>query len=282
MSIDLHTHSYYSDGSDSPEEIVQKGAALGLRAIALTDHDNTDGVKEFMEAGQSAGILAIPGVEISASYRGRDIHILGYGFRYEQPDFADRLRSIREERQRRNEAMLLRLQQLGYAITKEDIERYSGGEGHVISRLHFAQALTEKGYCRDTTEAFDQIVGTGCPGYIPRQQLSPEEAIGLIHGAGGKAVLAHPLLYKLNEDECAVLLKFAASAGMDGLEVIHSTCDAKGTLFLQERARALGLFCTGGSDYHGENKQEVPLGVGYNGRPIPDSYLEPLQHTGVV
>lgn len=282
MSIDLHTHSYYSDGSDSPEEIVQKGAALGLRAIALTDHDNTDGVKEFMKAGQSAGILAIPGVEISASYLGRDIHILGYGFRFEQPDFADRLRSIREERERRNETMLLRLQQLGYAISKEDIERYSGGKGHVISRLHFAQALTEKGYCRDTNEAFAQIVGAGCPGYIPRRQLSPEEAIDLIHDAGGKAVLAHPLLYKLNEDECAVLLRFAAGAGMDGLEVIHSSCDAKGTIFLQEKARDLGLFCTGGSDYHGKNKQGVPLGVGHDGRRIPDSYLEPLQHTGVV
>ena len=231
MSIDLHTHSYYSDGSDSPEEIARKGAAIGLRAIALTDHDNTDGVVEFMRAGHAAGVIAIPGVEISASYHGRDIHILGYGFRYEQPDFADTLRSIREERSRRNEKMLLRLQQLGYRVTQTDVERFSGGEGHVVSRLHFAQALTDKGYCRDVSDAFSRIIGADCPGYIPRHQLAPAAAINLIHSAGGKAVLAHPLLYKFQVDELTALLRFLKESGLDGLEVIHSRCDETGTGF---------------------------------------------------
>ena len=222
MAIDLHTHSVYSDGSDSPDEIVQHAKGLGLHAVALTDHDTTAGLTEFMEAGARRGLLTIPGIELSCEYKGRDIHVLGYRIRYGETSLENRLKAVRAEREERNQRMLRKLSELGYPLTYEEVCEQS--HGAIVSRVHFALALCKKGYVESKNAAFDRLIGNGGPAYLPRHCMTVAEGVQTICASGGIAVLAHPMQYRLEEAELERLLRHMKECGASGVEVIHSRC----------------------------------------------------------
>ena len=189
--IDLHTHSTASDGTFTPTKLVHYAKTKGLRALALTDHDCIDGLKEAMAAGKDVGVEVIPGVELSAEFPNGTMHILGFFVDPSDPIFLQRLATLQEARSQRNPKIVKKLQDLGVKIAYEEVVAASGGGQ--VGRPHFAQVLMEKGYVKTIGEAFEKYLRNGGPAYVEKERFSPEGSIALIHEAGGVAVLAHPL-----------------------------------------------------------------------------------------
>jgi predicted metal-dependent phosphoesterase TrpH len=240
-AADLHLHSYYSDGSFSPTEVVRRAAAAGLAAIALTDHDTVDGLPEFLAAAPAAGLHAIPGVELSVDEGDREIHLLGYLIRWEDPALRAALTRFAAERRVRAAGILSRLQAMGVRIPMAAVEA-AGGRG-TLGRPHVAAALVEAGKVRSVQEAF------------PRTGFTAAEAIALVGAAGGIPVLAHPVRSGVL-DEVPRLVR----EGLRGLEAYHIGHDPADTLAVCRVAEEYGLLLTGGSDCHGEMKGEALLG----------------------
>lgn len=258
---DLHTHTTASDGTNHPSVNVRLAAEAGLGAIAITDHDTVAGIPEALAAGKELGILVVPGVEISTAVDGRDIHILGYGFDWQDETFVRRLLTQRDTRNRRNELILERLAELGMPITLEEVEAVAGkssrGDGSV-GRPHIAQTLVDRGYVADFRDAFDQWLGDGKPAYVVPPRIDPPTAIRWIHDAGGSAIIAHPGLY----DEDALVEEWLYGDA-DGLEAYHSDHDEEAEQRYVRMAESSGKLITGGSDYHGSREGVVfhgPLG----------------------
>jgi len=247
--VDLHVHSSASDGVYSPREVVERAAEVGLKAVALTDHDTTAGVAEALDAGEAAGIEVIPGVEISAEFEGGACHILGYFVEPGAADLARVLEIAREGRARRNAAILACLNDLGFDLTMDDVTgRQTTG---TLTRAHFAAAMTEKGYVRNWEEAFEQYLGRGKPAYVGRKRVEPTDAIAAIRGAGGLAALAHPRQLNRSIAETETWLRRFAEVGIEGVEVWSPDHTANYARHYGEMARRLGLLATGGSDWHG-------------------------------
>jgi predicted metal-dependent phosphoesterase TrpH len=260
MSLaDLHTHTTASDGKHPPEEVVQMARRAGLTAVAITDHDTVAGVAEAMEAGLQYGIRVVPGVEISTSAGGKDIHILGYGFHLHDPILLQRLETLREVRNRRNQEMIARLNALGIPITLTEVEREASasprGDGSV-GRPHMAEVLVRDGFAKDSRDAFNRYLGDTGAAYVNPPRIDPEEAVRWIHEAGGAAVVAHPGLYR-NDRLVLELL----DRGADGLEAYHSDHDESMQRHYKTLAKSRGKLVTGGSDFHGTRG-----GVTFHGR----------------
>jgi predicted metal-dependent phosphoesterase TrpH len=194
--IDLHIHSTFSDGSMTPEEIVELAARAGLKTIALTDHDGMGGIARFMDACRTAGIRGLPGIEISVDCKSGTMHMLGYLIDPGNQTLIERLKWLREGREVRNAEILEKLNKLGFGLTWEEVAAFAGED--VVGRPHFAQALLARGFVKDKTEAFDKYLGKGKPAYADRRRMTPENSIQLIRGAGGVAVLAHPFTLNLS------------------------------------------------------------------------------------
>lgn len=273
--IDLHTHSYCSDGTFSPEGIVLLAKKEGLSAVALTDHDTIDGIALFMEAGAKHGVETVPGVEFAAlwpKYSRPEIHIVGLGFAPSAPVLQERMEEIRESRSRRNEKMARKLTAAGLPVTLEEVAANAGGE--IITRAHFANVLLEKGYIKTRKDAFFRYLLPGMPGYAEREFLTPARCIQTIKQAGGAAVLAHPTLYALSETQLEELCRELASEGLDGMECMYSTYTPAQTKAMRRLAVRVGLLPSGGSDFHGENKPDIHLGRGLGKLRIPYEYWE--------
>lgn len=246
---DLHVHTSVSDGDFPPEEVVRLAAEAGLQAIAVTDHDTLDGFAEAAEAGRRWGIEVVPGVEISASSEGKDIHVLGYFVDVSDVRFRERLAFQRDARRRRNERMAERLRELGVPVALEEIEeeaRRSGKPNRHIGRAHIADWLVRNGYAESRADAFRRWLGREGAAYVALSRIAPEEAIRWIHEAGGAAVLAHPGLYGDRG-----LVGRLADFGLDGVEAYHSDHDAEQEAFYAATAQQFGLVATAGSDFHG-------------------------------
>ena len=275
--IDLHVHSTVSDGTLTPTELVDHAIEVGLSAFALTDHDTIRGVAEAKERAawhKSRGhaIEVYSGVEISAAYKNRDIHILGL-FVNENDEILDRiLNSFLENRNRRNERMLEKFAEFGIELTMKDLTE--DAPSAVITRAHFATALMKKGLVSSVQEAFEKYVGDNGPCYIPREYMSPEQAISSIKKAGGVPVLAHPLLYNLPHDELYALVDRLKKAGLRGIEVYYSNNRGQDEVNVKALANHFGLVATGGSDFHGSVKPHIELGSGRGNLKIPYSVLE--------
>lgn len=277
--IDLHVHSNVSDGTLFPKEIVALAAKKGLKAFALTDHDTVLGVEEAIDAANELkknGIQleVIPGIELSASYHGQDIHILGLYVDYRDPDFLSILDDIMKEREERNIKMCQNLQNAGINITMDALRE--DNKDTVITRAHFARFLKEHGYCKTTDDAFKRYLDSSGPYYVSRKYMNPIEAIKLILRAKGIPVLAHPLLYKLPPEELSTLISQLKEAGLVGIETFYSNnmgCDESN---VRKLARIHDLVMTGGSDFHGNNKPLIDLGVGKGNLKIPASILDDL------
>ncbi|MCR5792091.1 MAG: PHP domain-containing protein [Lachnospiraceae bacterium] len=276
--IDLHTHSNVSDGTDSPAELVKKAVDLGLGAIALTDHDTIDGIAEAKETIRKLGVedsfRFIPGIEISAGYKRKDIHILGLGVDENNRQLIEALNEARRNREERNVKMADNIAKDGVNISAKVL--YEQNEGATITRAHFAKYLVENGYCKDMKAAFDKYLDADGPYYVPREYISPEDAIRLIHAAGGKAILAHPLLYHLPEQELLTLMERLCRAGLDGVEAIYSSNISNEEDYVRGLAKQYHLKISGGTDYHGANKAFLELGVGRGNMRIPMHILEDM------
>ena len=265
--IDLHLHTTYSDGTQSPEALVDTAAARGLTLIAITDHDEIGGVAEAQAAGDRVGMRVLSGVEINTEMGREDVHVLGYGFPVDAPALRVGLATLRAARLERAVKMVARLQALGYPLAMERLLAIAGHGS--IGRPHLARALVEAGHAGSIAEAFDRLLGRRCPAYIARSTISPEEAILLIHRAGGIAGLAHP--GKLGDPKRIV--RTLREAGLDALEAYHSDHSPAVTARMLTLAGDHRLLVTGGTDSHGPLSPRV---VAPGSVDVPDEVGERL------
>lgn len=280
--IDLHTHTTASDGTFTPIELVNYAITKNLAAMAITDHDTISGigVAKSHLLKIDADLEVISGIEFSTmdtTICNRDIHILGLYIDENNTVFVRSLKDIVDSRERRNIKMIKALNKLGIDITKDDIIKNSGEE--IITRAHFAKALLDKGYIKNYSEAFEKYIGHGCAGYVKREKVTPKDAIELILSCGGIPVLAHPTLYDLNLNELDVLIKQLISYGLMGIEGIYSLYSKSEERYLHDFADKYDLLVTGGSDFHGENKNGIDLGVGRGNLKVPYSILDKIKRS---
>ena len=272
--IDLHTHSIFSDGSLTPEELVAAAVDAKLEAVALTDHDTTEGVPRFLAAAVAHGLRGITGVEISAEHHPGAMHILGYLFDPSHVGFQQKLAQLRAGRTERNRQIMDKLQALGLELTWDEVHALAGGE--VVGRPHIARALIARGHVKDKDEAFGKLLARGRPAYAERFRLSPADSIQMIRSAGGVAVLAHPCSLKLGQKQLRALLQELRAVGLGGVEVHHSEHNPSQTRLYLRIATDLGLACTGGSDFHGSLMPDIKLGRGFGGLRVPADLLPKL------
>lgn len=273
--VDLHTHSVCSDGTFTPRELVEYADKKGLSAIALTDHDVTDGIEEAECYGHKLGIEVIPGIEVSTEYEGTEIHIVGLFIDRYDSNMNNLLEDMRIKRAKRNKEVAQRLQALGLSITYDDILKTAGGS--IITRAHIAKALMQKGYVSNTAEAFERYIGTGKPAYIKREVFSWQQTIDMINSAKGIAVMAHPLLYKFSKKRLETVVSDMAKYGLKAIEAYYSTHSPSDTKYIKTIANKNKLKVSGGSDFHGANKPKLDLAVGYGDLVVPYEVLEGLK-----
>lgn len=273
--VDLHCHSTASDGTFSPTEVVQLAQRNGLSALALTDHDTIGGVAEAAEAAKRLGIDFIPGIEISAEFPSPGtLHLLGYGVDPESAVLKDLTRTLLEGRDNRNPRMVKRLNELGIRVTMEEWEAEAGGT--VLGRPHLAAILVRKQYVKSIKEAFDKYLGSTGTAYVDKERLTPKRAMELIRESGGITVLAHPVQLRTENDaQLERVVKDLVDLGLEGIEIIHSDHDQAWVDKVTALGKRYGLVMTGGSDFHGTNKKDIPLGMA-NGRRVPRELYEGL------
>jgi predicted metal-dependent phosphoesterase TrpH len=262
--IDLHAHTTVSDGTLSPTQLVELAAREGLKALALTDHDHVGGLAEARIAGKRLGVEVVTGIELSVTHPSGEFHLLGYLFDEQDPALLRELEALRNHRAGRAAHIVQRLQAQGVPITLEDVAREASAQaGGSVGRPHVARALLRKGLVSSVNEAFDRWLADGKPAAVPKRKMEARDALALLHGAGGIAVLAHPVT--LSAEARDRVVRDLAALGLDGIEVVHSRHAPEDAQRFRDLARELGLLATGGSDFHGENKPDVRLGSGRDG-----------------
>ncbi len=259
MRIDLHTHSSVSDGTDTPTQLVRKAAAEGVDVLGLTDHDTFDGLREAKLAAASAGIVVMPGIEMSCQLEGASVHLLGYGCDPHFEELLDELARVRVGRTGRLPEMLTKLAELGMPLTETEIAEQVGSSPS-LGRPHVADAMVAKGYVRDRQEAFDRFLHDGGPAYANRYSCPLRRGIELIRRAGGVPVIAHPWGRGRDKELTpAVLSELTMENRLEGIEADHPDHDADTRTRLRELASRLGLLTLGSSDHHGLGKVNNPL-----------------------
>jgi predicted metal-dependent phosphoesterase TrpH len=251
--FDLHVHTKASDGDYSPTEVVKKAKEAGLKTIAITDHDTLNGIDEAQKAGKKFGVQVIPAIELSTKYKGKNIDILGYNITAGK-ELRKILLRMREGREERAKRIIEKFNVIGFTLTLEDVKAFS--EDGVIARPHIAKAVVKKGYVNDYQAVFDDYLADGKPCAIDKMILSPEDGIRLIHQAGGKAVLAHPVY--IGDDE---LVRELLSCGFDGIEVWHRSQNKADNQKYKNLAEEFKLLMTGGSDFHNDDHQLGQFGM---------------------
>lgn len=247
-------HTTASDGEYAPSALVHMAYQAGLEAIAITDHDTLEGIEVAQRTGAELGIEVLSGVELSTKYGPKSIDILGYELSI-NPELERVLAHMRAGREERAIHIIEKFVQLGMPITMEDVKEFS--RGNVLARPHIAQAIVKKGYVSDVRKVFDHYLGDGKPCAVNKVVLSPEEGIALIHRAGGKAVLAHPVL--INDDN--LVRKLLSAYDFDGLEVWHREQDQQDNKRYKKLAQEYKLIMTGGSDFHNDTHQLGKFGL---------------------
>lgn len=272
--IDLHTHSTESDGSCTPTQVLELAERQNLGAVALTDHDTTAGVDEFLTAAEGRSIIAIPGAEISTTFERREVHIVGLFIDHKSSDLNNFLKKIADGRHERNQGIIAKLQARGYDITLKEAAEQAGGD--IVGRPHIAKTLLNKGGFESMNDVFDRLLKRGRPGYVARPLTSPPEAIAQIHGAGGVAVWAHPIFRQAGEYPwCRKAIKYLKRHGLDALEVYYSSFNEEQSNALIDYAVEFDLGMSGGSDFHGDN-HESTIGIGNGGLRVPFKFYEQL------
>jgi hypothetical protein len=246
--IDLHLHTTASDGQLAPAELVARAAATGLTTISVTDHDTVAGVDEALAAGQTEGLRVVPGIEVTSVDAGRDVHVLGYFIDAGSAALAAFLKGQRARRVERVNEIGDRLARLGKPIdVKALLDPLANRPGASVGRPQVARALVAAGHVSSVRDAFDRLLATGRPAFVPRTGPTPAEAVAMVHAVGGLASLAHPGLTRRDD-----LIAPLAARGLDALEVFHSDHSPDDERVYGEMADRLDLLVTGGSDFHGE------------------------------
>lgn len=275
MFCDLHNHSTFSDGTDTPTRLLELAQERGLAAIALTDHNTVTGLPEFLKAAEGKTVRAVAGTEFSTDYKGTELHILGLFLKPEHFDaITDLLEDYRRRKDQSNRDLVEKLNAAGYEIDYDEIKA-STPKGQV-NRALIAAELTRKGYTESIQAAFKQLLSPKRGYYTPPERLSPFEIIRFIKSMGAVAVLAHPFL-NLDEAELREFLTQAVPCGLDGMETQYSTYDEQTTVLAQEIAEEFGLLHSGGSDYHGGNKPHIQMGIGQGNLAVPYGRMTALE-----
>lgn len=258
MKADLHLHSTASDGTLEPGELVALAAELGFTHLALTDHDSVDGLARATDAARDCGVTLIPGVELSCGAQ-KEIHILGYGFDPYDERVLEFCRTRTMERQERAAKMVRQLCENGVEISLDRVMELARG---VVARPHVARVLVEAGYANSVSSAFDKYLLPGKCGYVPKAEVKVAEAAKLIAGAGGVAVLAHPMELKMGEMTLESLVHEWHGQGLAGIEVYHPSAANNSLPFLLHLAEREEMLVTGGSDFHGPQVRQSCIGDG--------------------
>jgi len=273
--IDLHTHSFVSDGTLSPGELIKCAKEKKLKAIALTDHDTVEGIPEAKEVAEKLEIELVAGIELAAFYQETELHIVGLDIDYTNKRLLDALYMIQNSRTIRNQEMIAQMAAAGIDISMEQLTALEGDA--ILTRMNFANYLVHVGFTVSPDEAFAKYIGKGCPFYIPRKKITPGDAIELILSAGGIPILAHPLLYHFNQIQLAKIVKYLAESKLEGIEVYYPMNHGFDEIRMKSLADKYHLKYSGGSDYHGANKPHIDLGSGRGNLSIPYRVLEKLR-----
>jgi predicted metal-dependent phosphoesterase TrpH len=274
--VDLHLHTTASDGVLSPSEIVRYAKMKGLQAIAITDHDTIEGCEEGLAEGERIDFEVIPGIEISAEHSPGSMHILGFFLDIHHPLLNERLEYLQKARADRNPKIVERLNQFGIEITFEEVLKASGGGQ--VGRPHFANVLLEKKYVRSFQEAFDRFLKKGAPAYVDKFRFTSKEALHFIKEAKGVAVLAHPnTLGMTGYSELDKLLQHLVGEGLKGMEVYYPEHSSLDVVQYKSLAEKYGLLLTGGTDYHGIEKNGLDIGVGRGEMKLSYSLVENIK-----
>jgi 3',5'-nucleoside bisphosphate phosphatase len=274
--IDLHLHSTYSDGVRTPGELVAMAKALGLRAIALADHDTVDGIDEALAAGAACGLEVLPALELSVAFGPySDVHLLGYLVDHRDPALLETLKDFRDKRATRGEAIIDKINEKltregKGQITSEEASALAGG---ALGRPHIAQVLVAKGYTSNMQDAFNRYL---VPCDVPKRYFPIEEALATIRRLGGVAVLAHPTTISAERATLTGVIDALCAMGLDGLEAYNNVCSDQESAYLRAYAEKKGLIWTGGSDFHGI-EEGINMGTGRGTMAIPYACVEELK-----
>jgi len=280
VGIDLHIHTTASDGTLTPSEVISQALKAKLKAIAITDHDTLTGSKEALRAGIPSPLNFLTGVEISAAtpsfYAGSgSFHLLGYSIRLDDPALNHALEKLQQARKNRNPAIIDRLNELGLAITLDEV-RQEAGEGQ-LGRPHIAKLLVKKGFVESMNQAFDRYLGTDGPAYVDKYRIECQKAIELILAAGGIPILAHPgLLNCKTNHQFDKLITGLKEMGIQGIEVFYPEHTPEQTRLFAELAQRHNLLLTGGTDFHGSIHPEIAIGSGKGDLFVPYELYEKL------
>jgi hypothetical protein len=259
MKYDLHSHTTASDGTYTPAELVKKASALKIEHLAITDHDNVNGVQEALQAGQKDGVNVIPGVEISVEFQPGTMHVCGYFVDINNDILNEKLAFVQQARRDRNPKIIEKLNEQGVEITLQEVQEVAGSDQ--VGRPNIAKVLIQKGYVNGIKEAFNKYLAKGASCYVNKKRLDLTTAIKTIKAAGGIPVLAHPVQLGLNsEAEYYDLFVRLKKAGIAGIEAFSSHHNEKDNQTYYKLAKKLNMLITGGSDFHGKNKPKVKLG----------------------
>jgi len=283
--IDLHTHSNISDGELPPDILIEKAAGMGLRGIALTDHDTIKGLEIAKAAAKKIdNFVFIPGIEININWTGKkdvtglgpggEFHLLGLGITAPSPAFIAAVDGLFRKREERNRQILDRMHEFSIEATWEELVAFSGG--HAVGRPHFAALLVKHKIVKNINQAFARYLGVGKPLYVPKEGLLFEEAVALIRESGGIPVLAHPISLYVAWGRLPDLVKTLQNMGLMGLEAWHPTAKTGSCRRLEALGKSLGLYITEGSDYHGSLRPDRKLGFSGKSRKISDTILEAI------
>jgi len=272
---DLHVHSYYSDGTCSPAQLIELAKNSGLSAVALCDHNTVAGVTEFMEAARSGEVEAIPGIEFSTVYKDKELHILAlFVSEIYFGQITAMMTDFLQRKDKSNEQLVKVLNKAGYSIDYLAIKNATpNGQ---VNRAHIASALVRAGYVSTAKEAFSKLLDPKHGYYNPPERLYSLDAIRYIKSVGATAVLAHPFL-SLDEPMLREFLAEAKACGLDGMEVEYSKYDAETTKLSATIAGEFGLLPSGGSDFHGDNKPDILVGKGRGNLKVPAEWVEALR-----
>ena len=260
INVDLHMHSTASDGVVGPCELVERGLANGLQLMALTDHDTIDGLAQARQAAMDHRVGFLNGVEISVSWGGETLHLVGLGFDPSHGPLASNLQQLQVSRRERAKDMDAGLQAHGLPSVLNEAMAYAGNP-NLIGRTHFARALVARGVCHHIQEVFDRFLTPGKPGYVPHQWASLSQALGWIHESGGLSVLAHPARYKLTDTARWALLQEFMALGGGAIEVSTGSHSHTDTQRYRQISVELGLKASRGSDFHSPTESRCDVGA---------------------
>lgn len=257
MDVDLHTHTIASDGTFTPAEVVKRAKEKGLKTIAITDHDTVDGLEEGRKTAAEIGIEFVQGIEISCNSKEYEVHILGYFLNLTDEKFMQELEELKKAREERNLKMAEKLEALGIQVDMEKVKEMAPG---IVSRVHFANYLVEIGAALSKGDAFDKFLGKNGKAYVPKENFPPERAVKMLKDNGAFVSMAHPKLITTNDGILENMVVELVKYGLNGIEAQYGTFSPSDIKKYKKMAKRHGLLVTGGSDFHGSNREGVDVG----------------------